>query len=44
MKSGHDSASSDTDIYLAYVPNRYLSRETRVFIDFLLDWDTTRDT
>ncbi len=28
-------ASPDTDIYAMYLPNRYLSKKTRVFIDFL---------
>lgn len=37
-----DYASPDTDIYLVYLPNRYLSRKTRVFIDFLTDWSETR--
>jgi DNA-binding transcriptional LysR family regulator len=36
-------ASPDTDIYLAYLPNRYLSKKTRVFIDFLLDGYTKHD-
>ena len=30
-----DYASPDTDIYAIYLPNRYLSKKTRVFIDFL---------
>ncbi|WP_455384021.1 LysR family transcriptional regulator [Acidihalobacter prosperus] len=30
-----DYASPDTDIYAMYLPNRYLSKKTRVFIDFL---------
>jgi LysR family transcriptional activator of dmlA len=38
-----DYASPDTDIYLAYLPNRYLSKKTRGFIDFLIDWCATRD-
>lgn len=28
-------ASPDTDIYAMYLPNRYLSKKTRAFIDFL---------
>lgn len=34
-------ASPDTDIYLVYLPNRYLSRKTRAFIDFLTEWSAT---
>ncbi|MEJ2061371.1 MAG: LysR family transcriptional regulator [Gammaproteobacteria bacterium] len=33
-----DYASPDTDIYAMYLPNRYLSKKTRVFIDFLTEW------
>ena len=36
-----DYASPDVDIYLVYLPNRYLSRKTRVFIDFMIDWYST---
>lgn len=32
-----DYASPDTDIYLVYLSNRYMSRKTRVFIDFLAE-------
>jgi len=37
-----DYASPDTDINLVYLPNRYLSKKTRVFIDFLSEWAATR--
>jgi LysR family transcriptional activator of dmlA len=39
-----DYVSPDTDIYAMYLPNRYLSKKTRVFIDFLAAWYATRGT
>ncbi|MPQ76729.1 LysR family transcriptional regulator [Hydrogenovibrio sp. JE_KL2] len=36
-------ASADTDIYLMYLPNRYLSKKTRVFIDFYMEWYAKRN-
>lgn len=37
-----DYASPDTDIYMVYLPSRYLTKKTRVFIDFLMDWYDAR--
>lgn len=39
-----DYAAPDTDIYAMYLPNRYLSKKIRVFIDFLADWYAKRNT
>jgi DNA-binding transcriptional LysR family regulator len=39
-----DYVSPDTDIYAMYLPNRYLSKKTRVFIDFLADWYATHSS
>lgn len=39
-----DYASPDTDIYAMYLPNRYLSKKIRVFIDFLADWYADHNT
>lgn len=39
-----DYASPDTDIYALYLPNRYLSKKIRVFIDFLAEWYANHTT
>ncbi|MBN2606298.1 MAG: LysR family transcriptional regulator [Thiotrichales bacterium] len=36
-------AAADTDIYMMYLPNRYLSKKTRVFIDFYMEWYAKRN-
>lgn len=38
-----DYTSLDTDIYFMYLPNRYLSKKTRVFIDFFTEWYRSRN-
>jgi DNA-binding transcriptional LysR family regulator len=33
-----DYASSSTDVYALYLPNRYLSAKARAFIDYMVEW------
>lgn len=36
-------ASTGTDIYMMYLPNRYVSKKARAFIDFFTEWYRVRN-